>query len=124
MQGGTATDSLGSANIPNHEGEDTDDSDTESVPCVRSVVDNLVEAAVPRAPSLRHVFTNMDEVDVQRIFFPRASVMWSVPRRGPFQNATKMVLEEIMASVEDVRLTRGWKVFLVLPKVLLHRPPG
>ena len=36
----------------------------------------------------------------------------------------KMVLEEIMASDEDVRVTRGWKVFLMLPRLLLHRPPG
>ena len=69
---------------------------------------------------------NMDEVDVERIFSLRAAVMRSVPRllQGPFRNAMKMVLEEIMASVEDVRVTRGWKVFLMLPRMLLHRPPG
>ena len=52
--------------------------------------------------------------------------MRSVPRflQGPFRNAMKMVLEEIMASIEDVRVTRGWKVFLMLPRMLLHRPPG
>ena len=69
---------------------------------------------------------NMDEVDVERIFSLRPSVMRSVPRflQGPFRNAMKMVLEEIMASVEDVRVTRGCKVFLMLPRMLLHRPPG
>ena len=84
------------------------------------------EVAVPRAPALRHAFTNMDEVVVERIFSLRASVMRSVPRflHGPFRNAMKMVLEEIMASVEDVRVTRGRKVFLLLPRLLLHRPPG
>ena len=36
----------------------------------------------------------------------------------------KMVLEEIKASVEDVWVTRGWKVLLMLPRLLLHHPPG
>ena len=62
---------------------------------------------------------------LERIFSLRASAMRSVPRflHGPFPSAMK-ILEEIMASVEDVRVTRGWQVFLMLPRMLLHRPPG
>ena len=123
-------------NVPNQldwiEVEDTDDSDTDSVAeSVRqedtvSAVEDSADIAMPRAPTLRHAFRNMDDVDVERIFSLRASMMRSVPRfmHGPFRNAMKMVLEEIVASVEDVRVTRGWKVFLMLPRVLLHRPSG
>ena len=126
--GDSETDLVGLVNIPNqfvqNEGVLTDDSDTESVAgSVRqedtaSVVEDPAEVAVPRAPALRHAFMNMDEVDVERIFSLRASVMRLVPRflQGPFRNAMKMV--------EDVRVTHGWKVFLMLPRMLMHRPPG
>ena len=72
------------------------------------MVDDPADIAMPRAPMLRHAFRNMDDVDVERIFSLRASVMRSVPRflHGPFRNAMKMVLEEIMASVEDVRVAK------------------
>ena len=117
--------------VPDQWDQDTDDSDTDSVAgSVRqedivSVVDDPADIAMPRAPTLRHAFRNMDDVDVERIFSLRASVMRSVPRflHGPFRNAMKMVLEEIVASVEDVRVSRGWKVLLMLPRLLLHRPP-
>ena len=112
--------------------EDTDDSDIGSIAGsvsqedTVSVVEDPVDIAAPRAPALRAAFRNMDGVDVEHIFSLRASVMRSVPHflQGPFRNAMKMVLGEIMASVEDVRFTRGWKVFSMLPRMLLHRPHG
>ena len=114
------------------EEEDTEDPDSGSVAGSTShedtvsVVEDPVDVAAPRAPALRAAFRNMDGVDVERIFSLRASVMRSVPHflQGPFRNVMKMVLEEIMASVEDVRVTRAWKVFSMLPRMLLHRPPG
>ena len=59
--------------------QDTDDSDTDSVAAsVRqedtvSVVDDPADIAMPRAPTLRHAFRNMDDVDVERIFWLKAS---------------------------------------------------
>ena len=39
-----------------------------------------------------------------------------------FRNALRLALEE--ASSEDVvRQERGWKLFLLIPRMLLHRPP-
>ena len=61
---------------------------------------------------------SVDDVDVERIFTLRASVM-----RSSF-NAMKMVLEEILSGVEEDRVARGWKVFLVLLRMLLHPCPG
>ena len=52
--------------------------------------------------------------------------MKTVPRflHGPFRNVMKVVLEEVMASEDPTRKERGWKAFLMLPRMLLHRPSG
>ena len=50
--------------------------------------------------------------------------MKSVPRflRGPYCISMRVALEEI--NVDDVvRQERGWKLFLLLPRLLLHRAP-
>ena len=68
----------------------------------------------------------MDQVNVVGIFHHRVAVMKTVPRflQGPFRNVMKVVLEEVMASDDPTRKERGWKVFSMLPRMLLHRPPG
>ena len=50
--------------------------------------------------------------------------MKKVPKflRGPFRNALKFALEEAIAR-DEVRQSRGWKLFMMLPRALLHRPP-
>ena len=50
--------------------------------------------------------------------------MKSIPRflRGPYRTAMRVALGEI--NVDDaVRQERGWKLFLLLPRMLLHRAP-
>ena len=57
-------------------------------------------------------------------FDERAYLMKSVPRflRGPYRNAMRVALGEI--NVDDaVRQERGWKLFLLLPRMFLHRAP-
>ena len=51
-------------------------------------------------------------------------MMQSIPffLRGPFRNAMLMALEEISAR-DEVSRTRGWKLFLLLPRLLLQKPP-
>ena len=50
--------------------------------------------------------------------------MKTVPRflRGPFRNALRVAMEEAVRP-NAVRQERGWKLFLQLPRLLLHRPP-
>ena len=96
---------------------------------IEDTVSLLVEAAdvdPPRAPQLRAAFEAMDRVNVVEIFRHRAAVMKSVPRflRGPFRNAMKLALEEVLASDQEVRQERGWKVLMMLPRMLLHSPLG
>ena len=51
------------------------------------------------------------------------SVPWML--RGAFRSAIKVALQEILAGAQannDVRTTRGWKLLLLLPRMLLFRP--
>ena len=72
----------------------------------------------PRAPRLRAALQFLDEVDLG-IFRERGSVMKSVPLflKGLFRNALKFALEEASAQ-EDVRQVRGWKLLVLLPRML------
>ena len=92
------------------------------------IVDSLpeVEVFMPnlRAAGFRAAFAALHEVDLPLMFERRAVVMRSIPffLRGPYRNAMLLALEEICAS-EALRRARGWKLFLLLPRMLLHRPP-
>ena len=53
--------------------------------------------------------------------------MRSVPRviRGAYRNAMRVALEEVARGLDErseTRMTRGWKLFLLLPRLLLWRP--
>ena len=51
--------------------------------------------------------------------------MKNVPRClvGPFRNALRVALAEVSGGAGNpVQLERGWKLFLLLPRMLLHRP--
>ena len=80
----------------------------------------------PRTAVLQAAFRWMDEVDVCHQFRQRAAVMKSVPRflKGSFCKALKVALNEIVRNRGEAELERGWKLLLMLPQMLLHRPPG
>ena len=90
-----------------------------------SVPEDDVVAPV-RILEVREAFRGLDIVDVETILEQRAAVMKTVPifLRGPFRNALKVALAEILASPDAVRQERGWKLLILLPRMLLHRPPG
>ena len=92
----------------------------------QSPVEEEVEFVVRRAASLRRAFASLDEVDPCAQFQQRAAVMRSEPKFlvGMFRNALKIALEEIVRTDDEVTQERGWKLFLMLPRMLLHRPPG
>ena len=65
----------------------------------------------------------LDAVDLGTMFARRAVVMKSVPHflRGAYRGAMRIAMEE--ATQPDLRRSeRGWKLFLLLPRMLLHRP--
>ena len=113
--------------------DDDNLSDTVSVDSVEVAPDTPAEpefvVGVPRNVTLRMALVTLDEVDPAVVFRQRAAVMKSVPHflRGPFRNALKLVLEEASwgnCRNDEVRQERGWKLFMLLPRMLLHRPPG
>ena len=72
--------------------------------------------------AIREAFLSFDAVDLHTIFAKRAAVMKAIPRflRGSFRNAMRVAMDEALQT-NEVRRTRGWKLFLLLPKMLLHR---
>ena len=79
----------------------------------------------PPAAVLRVAFPMMDEVDPCNQFQQRAAVMKNVPKflQGLFKKALKVALRHIVDCVGEVDQERGWKLLLMLPRMLLHRPP-
>ena len=79
-----------------------------------------------RAAVLRAAFRTLNDVDPCHQFRQRAAVMKSVPKflQGLFRNALKVALKEIIEGAGEVEQERGWKLLLMLPRMLLHRPPG
>ena len=76
------------------------------------------------SPTIRDAFRRMDGCDVERIFLRRAFEMRTVPMclRGPYRAAMRVALVEA-TSEAHVQRARGWKLFLLLPRMLLSRPP-
>ena len=75
----------------------------------------------PGVATLRGAFASLDDVNLVEEFEERACVMNSVPRfmNGLYRIAMQP-LEE-MNTTDEVRVERGWKLFLLLPRMLLHR---
>ena len=89
------------------------------------VPDEEVPIVLPhlRDAVIRAAIRSMDEVNPRALFEKRAAVMKAVPRflRGPFRSALKLALEEATRSPEEVDQERGWKLFFMVPRVLLHK---
>ena len=82
----------------------------------------------PSIRSQRVGFEQTDDWNLQEVFRTRASVMRTVSRFlwASFRAALKVALEEILAGQQNRQIhrqERGWKLFLALPRMLLHRPP-
>ena len=82
----------------------------------------------PSVAAMRAGFRCLDEVDLCEVFAQRVAVMKNIPKFlwGSFGVALKIALGEISIGSNHigwVRQVRGWKLFLVLPRVLLFRPP-
>ena len=75
----------------------------------------------PRSGAMRAALAALDEVDLGTLFVQRASVRHLV---GPFRHVMRVALEEVSeAAGNAVQLERGWKLFMLFPRMLLHRPP-
>ena len=99
-------------------------------------VDEVVEEPVlfspvnldVRARNVAMGMASLDGVDLAEIFKQRARVLRTVPffLKGAFRGAMRVALEEAQCARDrndDNRDTRAWKLFLLLPRMLLSRPP-
>ena len=82
----------------------------------------------PQTRAMSNGFEGLDEVSLGEVFEVRAQVMKTVPNfmKGVFRGGLKMSLEEILkgrARSDSVKEIRGWKLFFLLPRLLLFRPP-
>ena len=115
-------------------------SDTESIDSWGGTFDAAGEAevvSVPEAPvpavsvpveRFTDSFQWLGEVDLEVVFKQRPCLMKSVPgfMKGAYQSAMRIAFAKIdQGRVEGdaTRSSRGWKLFLLLPRLLLHKPP-
>ena len=123
------TESLES-HVDDGDGDDRDGA-SEAGPEVAMMEENAedvtpLEVARPRPQVVRSALESLDEVDLRTLFSQRASLMKNIPRFlvGPYKNAVRVALAEVGRSAgNQVLLERGWKLFLLLPRMLLHRRP-
>ena len=81
-----------------------------------------------RARSVAIGMASLDEFHVPDIFKERARVMRTVPLflKGAFRGALRVAFEEAQCARDnndDARNCRAWKLFVLLPRMLLSRPP-
>ncbi len=81
------------------------------------------------AADLRSAFAALDAVNLSEVFERRAFVLKSVPvfLRGPLRAAFRVALEEARRcrrARDNPGRARAWKLFSLVPRLLLHRPPG
>ena len=105
--------------------------DTESVPGVRvrrspgSGVEP--EVRFQRENNFQAAFLSLDDINIKEMFETRAQVMRTVPffMRGALRGGFRVAIDEVVAGRESGdrnREERGWKLFFLVPRMLLHRP--
>ena len=103
---------------PDEEEQELDDPPPTGVP---------VELDV-RARNVAIGMASLDEFDLPELFKHRARVMRTVPLflKGAFRGALRVAFEEAQCARDtndDARNSRAWKLFMLLPRMLLSRPP-
>ncbi len=87
----------------------------EEIPVIEDPVPDMVDVRL--TPAIRVALEWLDTVNLCDEFTRRTAVMKSVP----YRNAMRLAMEEATHVVPD-RSERGWRLFLLLPRLLLHRP--
>ena len=83
--------------------------------------------AAPDARRLRRSLSSLDSVDLLQVLQERAFTFQFAPSfaRGPVRQALTFALSAIFdAGVNEDASMRAWKLWFLLPRLLLHRSPG
>ena len=79
------------------------------------------------SPAIREALVALDRIHLPDVFRRRATVM-RVPRkmfRGAYCAALRLAMNEVRVGRREfnvLKQERGWKLFLLIPRLLLHRP--
>ena len=98
-------------------------------PDVAFTVDE-VDERIPHiriSPAIREALTTLDAIHLPDVFRNRATVMRVPPKilRGAYCAAWRLAMNEVRAGRREsnvLKQVRGWKLFLLIPRLLLHRP--
>ena len=90
--------------------------------------EDVMFADIPLSPALQAGFRWLATVDVEAVFRRRAVLMKTVPvfMQGAHRSAMRVAISEIGAGRSNGDRTRsaaGWRLFMLLPRLLLFRPP-
>ena len=99
-----------------------------TVPQVEHTAAEVPVGFDPRPSQYNVAFRMLEGVSLVEIFHRRACVMRSVPLvvRGSYRKAMRVALQEVVTGRDqksEVRVSRGGKLFTLLTRLLLHRPP-
>ena len=127
------TESIPSQDFQDHRSVSEDGSqDGASIADAQPEPDEVVERVeflqfAPAGRRIREGFASLDGVDLTQLFRRRGHVMRSVPQvmKSGYLAAMRFSMEEVLRSkrVHDIEAeVRAWKLFLMLPRMLLFRP--
>ena len=96
---------------------------------VAAVARDVAEDELMVTRTTRDAFASLVGVNLNTIFPNRACIMGSPPcfMCGARRAAMRFVLEEVESGVDahdEQRICQGWKLFLLLPRMLLHPARG
>lgn len=76
----------------------------------------------PDPPPASTGLPSLDELDIETVLKERVPIFQGVPRRlhGTVQQAFRLALHHITTNGPEA--LRGWKLFLLIPRLLLHHP--
>ena len=120
--------------IPENDEDQDSESDTISIGGVSAAgEDAREEPTAPESPirlcprGRQEAFASLDVVELKSVFSRRAHLLRTIPfiLKGAFRSALRTTLDEVIAGRDqgnESRMTRGWKLFMFLPRLLLHGP--
>ena len=93
-------------------------------PNVLSPERKIVVPVVRRSRAITRAFATLDEVNLEEVFRDGAWVMKKPPTflKGAYQGAVRVAMQEALSETRsEPSRTRAWKLFLLLPRILLFR---
>ena len=119
---------------PDHPPSPSSSSSTASTNSTTSTSSTSSSSTMPRAPpaphqqpqQFRQALESLDQVDLDTVLKQKFFGFQSPPPlfQGRIRQALATALDAINAAETEQQTVRAWKLWLLLPRMLLHRQPG